>query len=692
MVAPDALRRRAAAARRPAHRRSSRPRWPSSTSATRTRSARSGWSTSTTCSGPASRALESDRDFAAAQRWRFRHLFVDEFQDVNPLQFRLLDAWRGDRPTSASSAIPTRRSTGGTAPTRATSSTSAAASPAPTIVALERQLPLDAPDPRDRQPRARRAARCRACGSRATRPDGPIPDRALVRDRRPHEARAIARGAARPPRPRRAVVAPGGAGAHQRAGRPARRGAAGPSACRCACGARPPFLAAARGTRGARALQRGRGSARRRSSRALDRARRPPRARRRRRADDAARRRAGARCRNLEELLRLAGRVRGRRPRRPPSAGFAAWLAATVGARRRRREPATRSTSPRSTPPRASSGRSCTSPASRTGSCRSATPARERGRRPRSAGCSTSRVTRAERELRLTWAESARSATRSARRRPSPYLDELEPRARRTRRRHRARRRRTPAPGRPRRPSAPHAAAGRETSHASALDRRTSALFEELRTWRPAGEGGQRARLRHLRRQDARPRSPPRQPTARRSALGRSGHRAGEGEPVRRRRARRSSAVTTRRHAVRVKQRISAQVDAAGAPRTPTRAATSSAISCRSSWPSRRGLAVPRRSTPTSIALPKTGRHRRGRRRRPAEPRDRIASSHLFDARRSLSSAAGRSLARYGLDGSPTAGTIRAHPARARSAARVPTLRTALGRRPGRSCASPNVG
>lgn len=42
-------------------------------------------------------AIEGDAAFAAAQRWRFRHLFVDEFQDVNPLQFRLLNAWRGDR-------------------------------------------------------------------------------------------------------------------------------------------------------------------------------------------------------------------------------------------------------------------------------------------------------------------------------------------------------------------------------------------------------------------------------------------------------------------------------------------------------------------------------------------------------------------------------------------------------------------
>ena len=43
------------------------------------------------------RALESDAAFATTQRWRFRHLFVDEFQDVNPLQFRLLEAWRDGR-------------------------------------------------------------------------------------------------------------------------------------------------------------------------------------------------------------------------------------------------------------------------------------------------------------------------------------------------------------------------------------------------------------------------------------------------------------------------------------------------------------------------------------------------------------------------------------------------------------------
>ncbi len=42
--------------------------------------------------------LRRDHDFAAATRWRYRHLFVDEFQDVNPLQHALLEELRGGRP------------------------------------------------------------------------------------------------------------------------------------------------------------------------------------------------------------------------------------------------------------------------------------------------------------------------------------------------------------------------------------------------------------------------------------------------------------------------------------------------------------------------------------------------------------------------------------------------------------------
>jgi DNA helicase-2/ATP-dependent DNA helicase PcrA len=40
--------------------------------------------------------LGSDAEFAASARWRFRHLFVDEYQDVNAAQLELLRAWCGD--------------------------------------------------------------------------------------------------------------------------------------------------------------------------------------------------------------------------------------------------------------------------------------------------------------------------------------------------------------------------------------------------------------------------------------------------------------------------------------------------------------------------------------------------------------------------------------------------------------------
>jgi DNA helicase-2/ATP-dependent DNA helicase PcrA len=42
-------------------------------------------------------AIESNRAIAAEVRERYRHFTVDEYQDVSPLQQRLLDAWLGDR-------------------------------------------------------------------------------------------------------------------------------------------------------------------------------------------------------------------------------------------------------------------------------------------------------------------------------------------------------------------------------------------------------------------------------------------------------------------------------------------------------------------------------------------------------------------------------------------------------------------
>ncbi|MDH3294424.1 MAG: ATP-dependent DNA helicase UvrD2 [Acidimicrobiia bacterium] len=43
------------------------------------------------------RDLQADPDYAEAVRWRHRHFYVDEFQDVNPLQYQLLTEWLGGR-------------------------------------------------------------------------------------------------------------------------------------------------------------------------------------------------------------------------------------------------------------------------------------------------------------------------------------------------------------------------------------------------------------------------------------------------------------------------------------------------------------------------------------------------------------------------------------------------------------------
>ena len=128
--------------------------------------------------------------------------------------------------TSASWATPTRPSTPGTAPTPATSRTSTTSSPAArrwswrtTTARRPRCWPW---------PTRVLAGRPPTCpsGSGPTGPTGPCPPCGRCADETA-EARAIARAARDPHRPGRAVVGPGRAGAHQRAGRPHGRGVHG---------------------------------------------------------------------------------------------------------------------------------------------------------------------------------------------------------------------------------------------------------------------------------------------------------------------------------------------------------------------------------------------------------------------------------------------------------------------------------
>ncbi len=52
--------------------------------------------------------IEDDDALAATIREQYRHFVVDEYQDVSPLQQRLLDAWLGSATIYASWAMPRR--------------------------------------------------------------------------------------------------------------------------------------------------------------------------------------------------------------------------------------------------------------------------------------------------------------------------------------------------------------------------------------------------------------------------------------------------------------------------------------------------------------------------------------------------------------------------------------------------------
>lgn len=139
--------------------------------------------------------IETDVEFASSQRWQFRHLFVDEFQDVNPLQFRLLEAWRGGRLDLCVVGDPNQAiyAWNGADPSLITKL--ADRIPGTETVTLERNY-------RSSPQVVATANRVLECGAasklrlRATRPDGPVPE-VRVHRTDTEEARAIAKAITR---------------------------------------------------------------------------------------------------------------------------------------------------------------------------------------------------------------------------------------------------------------------------------------------------------------------------------------------------------------------------------------------------------------------------------------------------------------------------------------------------------------
>ena len=115
------------------------------------------------------RDLQNDNAYAEAVRWRFRHLYVDEFQDVNPLQYELLSHWRGDRPDLFVVGDPNQAIYGWNGADPALLSRFTRREPSATVVKLEENYRST--------PQVLSLAATLASGSelRPNRPDGPTP-------------------------------------------------------------------------------------------------------------------------------------------------------------------------------------------------------------------------------------------------------------------------------------------------------------------------------------------------------------------------------------------------------------------------------------------------------------------------------------------------------------------------------------
>ena len=155
--------------------------------------------------------LREHDEVARAVRGQYRHFVVDEYQDVNRLQQRLLDLWLGERRDLCVVGDPAQTiySFTGASPEHLLGFRTRA--PRGPHRRAGAQLPLDAAGGRPGQPRPRAPAAQRRSGSvelRAQRADGPRPSCSgrqrprRGRDRRDPHRGARRRRATRPPRSR----------------------------------------------------------------------------------------------------------------------------------------------------------------------------------------------------------------------------------------------------------------------------------------------------------------------------------------------------------------------------------------------------------------------------------------------------------------------------------------------------------
>ena len=357
-------------------------------------------------------ALETDPEFAATQRWRFRHLFVDEFQDVTRAQLDLL------RGVARRRHRPVRRRRSGPGDLRVRRRGRRAAHPVPARSSRARRSSGSAPTT-DRRPRSSKAARAvlpehERADVRAAGVEGSRPTVTAYADDAA-EARGVADALLTGARPDAAVVEHGRAVPGQRAVGAVRRGA-GPG--------RDPLPGARRGgvPRPARGEDRDRRAAQEREDRARPRVRRAPHRSRHRRAGavrgPARARRRGRRARSRVPRRRRQHRFGQRVPRVPPR----------VVARWRRRRAARRRRRSAHVPP-GEGARVGHRVRHRPRARARADLARERQARRRStrnAACSTSRSAAPSATCTCRWAKERARGTRVSSRTKSPYLGEVE--------------------------------------------------------------------------------------------------------------------------------------------------------------------------------------------------------------------------------------------------------------------------